>query len=106
MPRIIADLDMDAFHASLWHGKVFPLLRSLKLTVYLGHYAFEELLGARYATLTEAEKAYQDLLPDRIVLPHPSPRNAIWLKKQPWSESRVVPVLKNRVAAVLSVSLL
>jgi uracil-DNA glycosylase len=87
--------------APQWHGKLFPLLRSLELTVYLGHYAFDAHLGSRYDNLTEAVHAYEDLLPNAIVLPHPSPRNAIWLKKQPWFESRVLPALKMRVAAAL-----
>ena len=43
----------------------------------------------------------KDLLPNAIALPHPSPRNAIWLKKHPWFESRVLPALKKRVAAAL-----
>lgn len=44
---------------------------------------------------------YEDFLPNAIVLPHPFPRNAIWLKKHPWFESNVLPVLKNLVAAAL-----
>jgi uracil-DNA glycosylase len=35
-------------------------------------------------------------------LPHPSPRNNIWLSKNPWFEEEVVPVLRERVAEVLS----
>jgi uracil-DNA glycosylase len=87
--------------APLWHGTLFPLLRSLKLTIYLGRYAFEKHVGFQYKNLTEAVHAYEDLLPDRIVLPHPSPRNAIWLKKHPWFESRVLPALKARISAML-----
>ena len=88
------DIASRAECAPQWHGKLFPLLRSLKLTVYLGHYAFEAHLGTRYENLTKAVKAYQDLLPDSIALPHPSPRNAIWLNKHPWFESNVLPALK------------
>jgi uracil-DNA glycosylase len=73
----------------------------LKLTVYLGRYAFDAHLGIRYKNLTEAVEAYKDLLTNCIALPHPSPRNAIWLKKHPWFESRVLPALKARVAAAL-----
>jgi uracil-DNA glycosylase len=73
----------------------------LKLTIYLGHYAFEAHLGIRYENLTEGVAAYKELLPDSIVLPHPSPRNAIWLKKHPWFESSVLPAIKKRVAAAL-----
>ncbi len=34
-------------------------------------------------------------------LPHPSPRNNIWLARHPWFEADVLPVLRQRVAAVL-----
>ncbi|NMU87463.1 uracil-DNA glycosylase family protein, partial [Vibrio parahaemolyticus] len=34
-------------------------------------------------------------------LPHPSPRNTLWLKKNPWFESDVVPYLKKRVHSML-----
>jgi uracil-DNA glycosylase len=50
------DLSPRAECAPLWHGKLFPLLRSLKLAVYLGRYAFEEHVGTRYENLTEAVK--------------------------------------------------
>ena len=95
------DIAPRAECAPQWHGKLFPLLRSLKLTIYLGHYAFDAHLGSRYKNLTEGVEAYQELLPSAVVLPHPSPRNAIWLKKHPWFESSVLPALKKRVAAAL-----
>jgi uracil-DNA glycosylase len=37
-----------------------------------------------------------------LPLPHPSPRNNIWLKANPWFVQEVVPALQARVAAVLS----
>ncbi len=95
------DIAPRAECALQWHGKLFPQLPSLKLTIYLGHYAFDAHLGTRYENLAEAVEAYQGLLPNAIVLPHPSPRNAIWLKKHPWFESRVLPALKKQVAAAL-----
>jgi uracil-DNA glycosylase len=95
------DIAPRAECAPQWHGKLFPPLRSLKLTVYLGHYAFDAHLGTQYENLTEAVEAYKDLLPSSIALPHSSPRKAIWLKKHPWFESRALPALKTRVAAAL-----
>jgi uracil-DNA glycosylase len=37
-----------------------------------------------------------------MLLPHPSPRNNIWLKKNPWFDDEIVPELARRVRAALS----
>jgi uracil-DNA glycosylase len=37
-----------------------------------------------------------------LPLPHPSPRNNIWLAKNPWFEREVLPALRKRVQALLS----
>jgi uracil-DNA glycosylase len=87
--------------APLWHEKLFQSLRSVKLTVYLGHYAFDRYLGNSYGSLTAGVQDFKLLLPSRIVLPHPSPRNALWLKRHPWFAAKLLPDLKARVAAVL-----
>jgi len=34
-------------------------------------------------------------------LPHPSPRNNIWLKKNPWFEKQLVPRLKEKVKELI-----
>jgi uracil-DNA glycosylase len=44
-------------------------------------------------TLTERVKTWQRYQPSYFVLPHPSPRNNIWLKKNPWFEQDIVPVI-------------
>ena len=36
---------------------------------------------------------------DAIPLPHPSPRNQLWFKVNPWFEAELLPVLRERVAA-------
>jgi len=52
-------------------------------------------------TLTDAVRASTKLLPDRVLLPHPSPRNQMWLTKNPWFASDVPPLLRQRVRRVL-----
>jgi uracil-DNA glycosylase len=34
-------------------------------------------------------------------LPHPSPRNQAWLKRNPWFESDLLPILRREVAGAL-----
>lgn len=43
--------------------------------------------------------------PQRVAIlpmPHPSPRNNIWLKANPWFESDVVPALQARVLELIA----
>jgi uracil-DNA glycosylase len=36
-----------------------------------------------------------------LPLPHPSPRNRVWLTRNPWFETELLPVLRERAAALL-----
>ena len=51
--------------------------------------------------MTEAVQGWQQREPSVIVLPHPSPRNNIWLRRNPWFEAELLPWLRQRVTAVL-----
>jgi len=51
--------------------------------------------------LTETVMAWRDYWPKAIPLPHPSPRNNIWLKKNPWFEEEVLPSLRRKVKSIL-----
>lgn len=55
-------------------------------------------------TLTGLVEQWQDFLPALLPLPHPSPRNNLWLKKNPWFDEQVVPALQRRVAQLLAAS--
>nr|WP_165847975.1 hypothetical protein [Paraburkholderia lacunae] len=35
-------------------------------------------------------------------LPHPSPRNIAWFKRNPWFEAEMLPSLRERVFAALN----
>tara|TARA_B100001123_G_scaffold380904_1_gene450859 strand:- start:426 stop:635 length:210 start_codon:yes stop_codon:yes gene_type:complete len=51
----------------------------------------------RKIPLTETVKNWKQYHPKYLVLPHPSLRNNIWLKKNPWFENQLVPRLKEKV---------
>jgi uracil-DNA glycosylase len=87
--------------APQWHERLLARFESVSLTVLAGKYAFERYLGDKYDTVTDAVRAHGELLPERIALPHPSPRNNIWLKTHQWFESEVLVALRARVRAVL-----
>jgi len=89
--------------AERWHPRLRPLLPNLRLTVLIGAYAQAYYLGdTRHKTLAETVAHFADYDPAFLPTPHPSPRNRLWLRKHPWFEQDVVPILKRRVAALLS----
>lgn len=88
--------------APLWHDKILTHLPHIKLTLLIGQYAQERYLGAqRKATLTDTVKAWKTYIKDGFLpLAHPSPRNQIWLKKNPWFEKDVLLFLRKKVEAL------
>lgn len=53
--------------------------------------------GLKKQTLTETVKEWQDYWPRLLPLLHPSPRNNVWLKKNPWFEKQVIPKLQKKL---------
>ena len=84
--------------APLWHPPLREALQNVELTLLVGMYAQAHYLGRRrQKTLTETVRHWRDYLPDFLPLPHPSWRNTAWLKKNPWFEKDLLPVLRKRV---------
>ncbi len=88
--------------AETWREKVLAELRHVELTLVIGQYACRYHLPERKGNLTESIKLWERDWPDVLLMPHPSPRNNIWLKKNPWFEKDIVPQLNQRVNAVLA----
>lgn len=90
--------------ASLWHEKLLRELPQVQLTLLIGQYAHARYLGATaQPTLTETVRHWEDYMKRGFFpLVHPSPRNQIWLKKNPWFEQEVVPQLQQRVKNILN----
>ncbi len=81
--------------AAQWQTPLRSKLPNIKMTLLLGQYALRHYLAdSNKATLTETVKAWHDYAPSYFPLPHPSPRNNIWLKRNPWFEEKVVPGLR------------
>ena len=75
---------------------------NVKLIILIGMYAQSYYLKDNAKkTLTETVANYDEYLPRFFVLPHPSPRNTLWLRRNPWFEEEVVPALRERVALSL-----
>jgi len=86
--------------APLWHDRLRATLPNIRLTLLIGTYAQAHYLGGRRrANLGETVRAWRDYI-DAGYMPlvHPSPRNDIWLKRNPWFETEIVPYLRMHVA--------
>ncbi|MGP9799554.1 uracil-DNA glycosylase family protein [Rheinheimera sp. NSM] len=88
--------------AATWRQTLLQPLKNLQLTIVIGQYAQAWHLPTAKTSLTETVAAWQQYWPDIIPLPHPSPRNNIWLKRNPWFAEQLLPELRARVNAVLS----
>ena len=88
--------------AETWRKKLLNELPQISLTLVIGQYAQAWHLGQLVKeNLTETVKAWKEFGPEIIPLPHPSPRNNIWLKKNPWFEQEVLPKLQAKVQSIL-----
>ena len=87
--------------APAWRDQLLDHLRHLEVTLVVGQYAQDYHLHERRSSLTETVQAWQSYWPKIIPLPHPSPRNNIWLSRNPWFEKELLPKLRRRVSAAL-----
>ena len=87
--------------ATLWHQKLMHLLPNIKLTLLIGQYAQKHYLSATEPTLAQTVMAWQKYAPKYFPLPHPSPRNIAWLKKNSWFEDKTIPQLREKVYSAL-----
>ena len=88
--------------AVTWRKKLLNELPQISLTLVIGQYAQAWHLGQlAKENLTETVKAWKEFGPKIIPLPHPSPRNNIWLKKNPWFVQEVLPRLQSEIKSLL-----
>ncbi len=84
--------------APLWHPPILEKLTSVRLTLLVGQYAQIAYLGRdRKKTLTENVRCFLDSPNDLFPLPHPAWRSRIWMTRNPWFETEVLPELRRRV---------
>ena len=88
--------------APAWRARLLEAMPLIELTLVVGQYAMAWHLPAwTTKNLTETVRAWREHWPAVLPLPHPSPRNNIWLKANPWFELDVVPAVQTRVRALL-----
>lgn len=92
-----ADLPPMRRCAPLWQPRFRAALPRVRLTLLVGSYAQAYYLPGRKRTLGETVRAFRQYLPGFFPLPHPSWRNLLWRRKNPWFESDVLPELRRLV---------
>lgn len=95
---------------TLWHDRLFAAMPQLRLVVTIGRYARDyHLPHRRGERLTDTVADWRAVMDESeaagcavLVLPHPSWRNSGWLKRHPWFERELLPVLRSRVRRELA----
>lgn len=93
--------------APLWHEQLLQHMPQLQLILLVGSYAQQYYQNQTPATaiqretLTARVQRWREFGPRYFPLPHPSPRNTMWLRRNPWFEAQVVPALRTRVERAL-----
>ena len=88
--------------APTWREGFLSRLPQIELMLCIGRYAQSYHLSRQRSSVTEMVKDWRRILarpgtPAKLPLPHPSWRNSAWLKRNPWFESELVPVLQSEV---------
>ena len=100
----LGDLPPRPECAATWRARLLAGMAAIQLTLVIGQYAQAwHLKDAAKANLTDTVTAWREYWPHQLPLPHPSPRNNIWLKRNAWFEGDVLPSLQKRIAHILQV---
>ena len=89
--------------APLWHHKIWNRLQGVQLILVIGKYAQDIYLKEdSKKNLTENVRCFGEFLPKYFPLPHPSPVNHFWMRKNPWFEHEVLSVLQHKINSILN----
>lgn len=95
--------------AETWHARIMRQLPDVELTLLVGQYSQRSRLGRELTAggVTGVVRRWREIYDAgarsrTMPLPHPSWRNSGWLKRNPWFETELLPVLRADVAAVLA----
>lgn len=88
--------------APKWHQPLFDSLKNLEIIILIGRHAQNYYLNNAKKTLTETVKNHLEYFPKYLVLPHPSPRNNIWMKKNQWFETENLPYIQLQIQTILN----
>jgi uracil-DNA glycosylase len=88
--------------APQWRARLLQALPNIELTLVIGLHAMPwHLPGVAASSLTDTVRAWREYWPAVLPLPHPSPRNNLWLKANPWVADEVLPAVQARVRSLI-----
>ena len=94
-----------------WHDEIFAAMPQVEVVLAIGAYAqayhlarlgHAQRRGESLSALVARWRDFDEAIPRVIPLPHPSWRNSGWLKRNPWFEAELLPVLRAQVAKALA----
>lgn len=88
--------------APAWRAALLERLPNIRLTIVVGRYALRYHCPTVPTHLADAMRNHIPQDGDLAVVPHPSPRNQLWLRRNPWFETEQMPALRQRVANALA----
>jgi uracil-DNA glycosylase len=89
--------------APLWHTRVLALVPPDRLTLLVGTYAQKHYLPPdRRRSLTDAVRYLPSAHENLLALPHPAWRSVLWMRRNPWFESEIVPAVAARIRALVT----
>jgi len=91
--------------AETWRHKLLNRLPNIQSTMVIGKYAQDYHFSQPKKSVTQLVENWHEYWSNRIPLPHPSPRNNLWLRKNPWFEAELVPLIQGRIKEILAADL-
>lgn len=88
--------------ADTWREALLARLPNIELTLLIGQYAQAWHLPDGSKKVTANVEQWRHYWPQQLPMPHPSPRNNLWLRRNPWFEKDVIPALQGRVRRLLA----
>ena len=85
--------------APLWRQAFLNRLERIRLTLVIGVHA-QRWHGVS-GSVADAARGWLDAPATVIPLPHPSPRNNVWLARNPWFKDEMLPKLRQHVSQAL-----
>lgn len=103
LPKGGGDVLPPAICAELWHDRIRAVTPAVETTILIGSLAQRAYLPDRPAGMTETVADWRRFFPSVIPFPHPSWRNTGWIKRHPWFEADMLPVIRQRIQDLLAV---
>ena len=99
---VSGDLPPPPVCSETWHEELLARLPRVHTTLLVGKYAQDRYLDwdgsvGEKSTLTERVRHWRHWAPRFWPMPHPSPRNTLWLKRNQWFEEEVIPALRTHL---------